>query len=469
MKRTKLLLIAMSVWAYGYAQETHVIEPAILEVRYDSWQEEYDDSYILRVGKTANQFFSYYRYRDDSLMTSTIGNEWLYQDMTTGKLALYSFYASAYNTYEEDIPKQEWTIHADSVMTILGMECHKATTKFRGRVWEVWFTEEIPISLGPWKLGGLPGLILKATADHDFIKFTAISIKNESINPVTFYNWGDEKFYHMTREKFLKYKNRPRTIPYTEKVVQAKPYIWMLSLRGFAQETHVIEPSILEVRYEVTHEKDKDMFALRCGKNVSQYYSVGKLRDDSLRASPDPTVSQIPLDEMMEEAMHRDDPSKRRPSSPCHSDYLYWNLSVGKVSVYTSVFGSKYVIEEETPTMDWDIFEDSVQTIIGYECHKAVTKFRGREWAVWYADGIPVSLGPWKLNGLPGIILQAECDGYMKMNACGIMTSDLSPVTFYNFAEYKFQPVERKKLLKMKMNPNSYPANTKITPTMELE
>ncbi len=254
MKRTKLLLIAMAVWAYGYAQETHVIEPAILEVRYDSWQEEYDDSYILRVGKTANQFFSYYRYRDDSLMytseatmqialqeffdssgknvprskklkTSTIGNEWLYKDLTTDKLALYSFYASAYNTYEEDIPKQEWTIHADSVMTILGMECHKATTKFRGRVWEVWFTEEIPISLGPWKLGGLPGLILKATADHDFIKFTAISIKNESINPVTFYNWGDEKFYHMTREKFLKYKNRPRTIPYTEKVVQAKPYI----------------------------------------------------------------------------------------------------------------------------------------------------------------------------------------------------------------------------------------------------
>ena len=209
-------------------------------------------------------------------------------------------------------------------------------------------------------------------------------------------------------------------------------FLWMLSLRGLAQETHVIEPSILQVRYEVTHENDKDIFALRCGKNVSQYFSVGKLRDDSLRASPDPTVSQIPLDEMMEEAMHRDDPSTRRPSSPCHSDYLYWNLSVGKVSVYTSVFGSKYVIEEETPTMDWDIYEDSVQTIIGYECHKAVTEFRGREWTVWYADGIPLSLGPWKLNGLPGIILQAECDGYMKMNACGIITSDLTSSTSTN-------------------------------------
>jgi len=141
------------------------------------------------------------------------------------KFIFFHRQASAYNTYEEVIPKQEWAINMDSVMTILGMECHKATTKFRGRVWEVWFTEEIPISLGPWKLGGLPGLILKATADNNFIKLTAISVKSDGINPITFYNWGDEKFYQMTREKFLRYKNRPRTIPYTEKVVQAKPYI----------------------------------------------------------------------------------------------------------------------------------------------------------------------------------------------------------------------------------------------------
>ena len=254
MKRTKLLLIAMSVWAYGYAQETHVIEPAILEVRYDSWQEEHDDSYILRVGKNANQFFSYFQNRTDSLdftdaatfqislneflesndkspdrtkrlKASTISRELLYQDLATGKLTLYSNFASAYNTYEEEIPTQEWTINMDSTATILGMECHYATTIFRGREWMVWFTEELPVSLGPWKLGGLPGLILKATADNDFIKFTAVSIRTDGITPVTFYNWAKSKYYKMTREKFLKYKNRPRTIPYTEKVVQAKPYI----------------------------------------------------------------------------------------------------------------------------------------------------------------------------------------------------------------------------------------------------
>ena len=259
MKKLLTLLSVLTLNAlwepvFTMAQETHVIEPAILEVRYDSWQETYDDSYILRVGKTANQFFSFYRYRSDSLMNtneatmqiaveeffqsvkkdadksqkgkhSTIGREWLYQDTETGKLSLYSNYASAYNTYEEDIPTQEWAINTDSVIVILGMECHFATTSFRGRVWNVWFTEEIPVSLGPWKLGGLPGLILSAVADDDFIKFTAVSVKTEGINPVTFYNWGNEKYYKMDREKFLRYKNRPRTVPNTNKVLPAEPDI----------------------------------------------------------------------------------------------------------------------------------------------------------------------------------------------------------------------------------------------------
>jgi len=254
MKTICLILLETLALQSVSAQETHVIEPATFEVLYDSQQGDDTDSYILRIGKTANQFFSYNQYRTDSLQntneatmeialneffesvsknadkskqlkTSTISREWLYQNLSTGKLALYSCYSDAYNTYEEDIPKQEWAICEDSIRTILGMECHYATTTFRGRVWKVWFTENIPVSLGPWKLGGLPGLILKATADHDFITLTAVSVKTESINPVTYYNWGNEKYYRMTREQFLKYKNRPRTVPRANKVLPAKPYI----------------------------------------------------------------------------------------------------------------------------------------------------------------------------------------------------------------------------------------------------
>lgn len=237
----------------------------------------------------------------------------------------------------------------------------------------------------------------------------------------------------------------------------------------FAQSTHVIEPAIMEVRYNVLYGNDKDTYAFRCGRNVSQYFSVNNLRDDSLRASPDPAVSSIVLDEMLAEALNRNDPSKRRPHSPESGNYLYWNLTAGKISVYSSVMGNKYVTEEEMPSMEWDMEEDSVKTVIGYTCHKARTYFRGREWSVWYTEDIPVSHGPWKFNGLPGLILDARCDGYVTVTACEISTKDLSPVKFYNFENYKYQLVERKKLHDMRNNPNTYPANTIMVPPMELE
>ena len=80
-----LLLAMLSAATFASAQETHVIEPAILEVRYDSWQEKEDDSFILRVGKTANQFFCYNHYRTDSLQNT---------DDTTMEIALNEFFES---------------------------------------------------------------------------------------------------------------------------------------------------------------------------------------------------------------------------------------------------------------------------------------------------------------------------------------------------------------------------------------
>ena len=60
--------------------------------------------------------------------------------------------------YTEPIPQLQWTmVRGDS--TVLGYTCHKATTRFRGRDYIAWYTEEIPFPYGPFKFGGLPGLI----------------------------------------------------------------------------------------------------------------------------------------------------------------------------------------------------------------------------------------------------------------------------------------------------------------------
>ncbi len=62
---------------------------------------------------------------------------------------------------EPKFPIQKWTL-ADSSKKIGKFTCQRALTVFRGRVYEVWYTLEIPVSNGPWKLQGLPGLILEA-------------------------------------------------------------------------------------------------------------------------------------------------------------------------------------------------------------------------------------------------------------------------------------------------------------------
>lgn len=55
----------------------------------------------------------------------------------------------------------------------------KATCTFRGREYTAWFCVDIPISNGPWKFGGLPGLILKVyDKDHLFV-FESIEIEKK--------------------------------------------------------------------------------------------------------------------------------------------------------------------------------------------------------------------------------------------------------------------------------------------------
>ena len=46
-------------------------------------------------------------------------------------------------------------------LSVVGYVCQKATCSFRGRDFIAWFAMDLPVRDGPWKFGGLPGLILK--------------------------------------------------------------------------------------------------------------------------------------------------------------------------------------------------------------------------------------------------------------------------------------------------------------------
>lgn len=66
----------------------------------------------------------------------------------------------------------------------------------------------------------------------------------------------------------------------------------------------------------------------------------------------------------------------------------------------------EYQYEESLPLMQWEMLAEEKE-ILGYNCNSAKTKFRGREWTVWFTTDIPYSYGPWKFSGLPGVILKA--------------------------------------------------------------
>lgn len=80
---------------------------------------------------------------------------------------------------EEKIPEIKWEISSERD-TILSFEVQKATAHFFGRDYEAWFTPDIPLSNGPRRMHGLPGMILKAESLDGFVKYYPISIRIEN-------------------------------------------------------------------------------------------------------------------------------------------------------------------------------------------------------------------------------------------------------------------------------------------------
>ena len=84
----------------------------------------------------------------------------IYKNSRAKTLSYYDWVGSNLYHYEEMLPLFKWTISPE-VVTIAGYTCQLATTVFAGRKFEAWFTREVPVSDGPYKFCGLPGLIIK--------------------------------------------------------------------------------------------------------------------------------------------------------------------------------------------------------------------------------------------------------------------------------------------------------------------
>ena len=195
-----------------------------------------DDLLILQIGKSISKCFSHYSNQVDSLSALPNGDmiigKMINDAMNNGefmrgkyphkrlKTYIYKNYPEGCMTvtdglilqdyrYVDSLHAQTWTM-GDSTREVLGYTCQQATADFRGRRWTTWFTTDIPVSDGPWKLGGLPGLILEAYDEGQQHVFTAVGLERVKDEPIIFNrSFGDnQKFEQTNCLEFLRSKKK---------------------------------------------------------------------------------------------------------------------------------------------------------------------------------------------------------------------------------------------------------------------
>ena len=199
------------------------IGDALYEVIYEyRIQTDVSDTYstILQFGTEQSRFLDYLAYRVDSLANAGAPEDLIakanndadrsafyfepviFQNWPEGSMTVDDVLVPGTFTYSENMA-HGWTF-GDGQKEICGYPCKEAKTSYGGREWTVWFAPSIPSNVGPWKLGGLPGLIMEAQDAEGIHHFTATALRKAACPIVRVQDAGRDK---TQRDRFIQRKN----------------------------------------------------------------------------------------------------------------------------------------------------------------------------------------------------------------------------------------------------------------------
>lgn len=86
---------------------------------------------------------------------------------------------------------------------------------------------------------------------------------------------------------------------------------------------------------------------------------------------------------------------------------VYLDFKKKKCSEIKYLRATPFIVQDSLSSPNWNILKDT-KIISNHLCQKATTNYKGRNYEVWFTYDYPIKNGPWKLNGLPGLILIAQ-------------------------------------------------------------
>ena len=157
--------------------------------------------------------------------------------------------------------------------------------------------------------------------------------------------------------------------------------------------------------YELTYQPDSttvnssraETMLLYVGDGVSRFSSLGKAVGDSLMQNRDKSNKSMAAFARI-----------RSQIPETKFNYIiYKGIPTGKMSYTREIVKDDFQYIQDLHLFEWEI-QPETKEFAGYQAQKATTSFGGRNYVAWFTSEIPISDGPYKFNGLPGLILEIE-------------------------------------------------------------
>lgn len=163
--------------------------------------------------------------------------------------------------------------------------------------------------------------------------------------------------------------------------------------------------STMEVRYRATCIKDTvsgkvlaDTFRLRFNEKRSFFFEEQTFYRDSLRCYDIAAWSSL-----MGKMLNSNSSSDRAGNGY----YVITDYSSKEYVYQDRVSSCTYRYTDSLASFNWRILQE-YKVVASYNCQKAIGEYMGRKYIAWFTNEIPYRCGPWKFQGLSGLIMEVS-------------------------------------------------------------